>query len=141
LSRWPWWLIVAGALLYLVVPWDLDFIPIAGRLDDLLVLYLALNYAWKRRKAASADSAAGSEGRREDGGKGEEEKDPYRVLEVERGASEEQIRKSYLNLLARYHPDRVQHLGEEFRLMAARKTVALNRAYAEIKDRESGQRI
>jgi DnaJ like chaperone protein len=59
---------------------------------------------------------------------------------VEKDASEEQVRKAYRDLVARYHPDRLHHLGEEFRLMAARKTVALNRAYAEIMDEGSGRR-
>jgi uncharacterized membrane protein YkvA (DUF1232 family) len=131
----PVWLVVAGALLYLVIPWDFDFIPIAGRLDDLLILFLALNYAWKRKKASHEMPAGGEEAGEERETVEEEERDPYRLLGVEKGASEEQVRKAYRDLLARYHPDRLHHLGEEFRLIAARKTVALNRAYAEIMDK------
>ena len=136
--RWPAWLVITGALLYLVIPWDFDFIPIAGRLDDLLVLFLAFNYAWKRKKASPEMPAGGAEAGEEEELAEEEERDPYRLLEVERGASEEQVRKAYRDLLARYHPDRVHHLGEEFRLMASRKTVALNRAYDKIKEEVSG---
>jgi hypothetical protein len=130
----PPWLAVTGAFLYLLIPWDFDFIPVAGRLDDLLVLFLAFNYARKRKKASPAGPAVGAGGREERETVAEEETDPYRLLGVERGAPEEQVRKAYRDLLARYHPDRLHHLGEEFRLMADRKTVALNRAYDEIMD-------
>lgn len=133
--RLPGWLVVTGALLYLIIPWDFDFIPIAGRLDDLLVLFLAFNYAWKRKKSSGESPAGGPGERGEAETVEEEEKDPYRLLGVEEGASEAQVRKAYRDLVARYHPDRLHHLGEEFRLMAARKTAALNRAYAEIMDK------
>lgn len=135
LWRLPPWLAVTGALLYLIIPWDFDFIPVAGRLDDLLVLLLAFNYAWKMKKSSPAGTAGGAEAGDEGDTVAEEETDPYRLLGVKRGASEEEVRKAYRDLLARYHPDRLHHLGEEFRLMAARKTVALNRAYDEIMDK------
>jgi len=43
---------------------------------------------------------------------------------------EDQIRKRYRELLSRYHPDKVQHLGEEFRRMAEQKTREILEAYA-----------
>jgi DnaJ-domain-containing protein 1 len=39
------------------------------------------------------------------------------------------IRKKYRELLAKYHPDKVQHLGIEFQEMAERKTKAIMEAY------------
>ncbi|MBA4391217.1 MAG: hypothetical protein C0399_09785 [Syntrophus sp. (in: bacteria)] len=39
------------------------------------------------------------------------------------------IRKKYKELLAKYHPDKVQHLGIEFQEMAERKTQAIMEAY------------
>jgi len=39
------------------------------------------------------------------------------------------IRKKYKELLAKYHPDKVQHLGIEFQEMAERKTKAIMEAY------------
>jgi len=134
MSRLPAWLVVAGALLYLLIPWDFDFIPVAGRLDDILVLFLAFNYARKRSRASHEGPAGGARVGEEGNSVEKDENDPYRLLGVERGDPEEEIRKAYRDLLARYHPDRLHHLGEEFRLMADRKTVALNRAYAEIMD-------
>jgi uncharacterized membrane protein YkvA (DUF1232 family) len=40
--RWRW--VLAGLLVYLLVPFDLvpDFVPIAGQLDDALLVILAL---------------------------------------------------------------------------------------------------
>ena len=39
------------------------------------------------------------------------------------------IRKKYKELLAKYHPDKVQHLGIEFQEMAETKTRAIMEAY------------
>ncbi len=39
------------------------------------------------------------------------------------------IRKKYKELLAKYHPDKVQHLGIEFQEMAERKTRVIMEAY------------
>ena len=55
--------------------------------------------------------------------------DPYEVLGVSQGASREEIRSAYRELIARYHPDKVAHLGQEFEAIAREKTLAINRAY------------
>ena len=55
--------------------------------------------------------------------------DPYEILQVTRGASKEEIRAAYLNLIKQYHPDKVSHLGKEFRDIAEEKTQGINRAY------------
>ena len=39
------------------------------------------------------------------------------------------IRKKYKELLSKYHPDKVQHLGIEFQDMAERKTKEITEAY------------
>jgi DnaJ like chaperone protein len=54
---------------------------------------------------------------------------PWQVLQVEPDASPEQIRAAYTQLMMKYHPDRVAHLGEEFQRMAHRKTLAITHAY------------
>jgi DnaJ-class molecular chaperone len=51
---------------------------------------------------------------------------------VGRGASREEIVQAYREQLKRYHPDRVADLGPELQQVAHRKTVDLQRAYAEL---------
>ena len=58
--------------------------------------------------------------------------DPYSVLGVKRGASRDEIVQAYRAQLKRYHPDRVAGLGDELQQLAHRKTVELQRAYAEL---------
>ncbi len=143
MNQWTALLLVLAAVVYLVLPWDLDFIPVVGRLDDVALLLLALANYWKKAggdPARKSRPAPGGHGRSGGGPRGEGAAggaDPASVLGVDRAASEEEIKKAYRDLLGRYHPDRVQHLGEEFREMAAKRTVEINRAYQHIK-RERG---
>ena len=58
--------------------------------------------------------------------------DPCAVLGVARGASRDEIVRAYREQLKRYHPDRVADLGPELQQVAHRKTVELQRAYAEL---------
>ncbi|OQB77374.1 MAG: DnaJ-like protein DjlA [Deltaproteobacteria bacterium ADurb.Bin135] len=51
------------------------------------------------------------------------------VLGVAAGDSPSDIRKKYKELLAKYHPDKVQHLGIEFQEMAEKKTKLIMEAY------------
>jgi hypothetical protein len=53
----------------------------------------------------------------------------YSVLSVGRDASAEDIKKAFRREIARYHPDKVQHLGEEFQEMAAGIAADLTEAY------------
>jgi len=55
--------------------------------------------------------------------------DPHAILGISRSATRKQIRQAYVALLKKYHPDRVAHLGEEFRALAEERTQAINRAY------------
>jgi DnaJ-domain-containing protein 1 len=55
--------------------------------------------------------------------------DPYEVLQVTRGASKEEIKAAYYNMIKQYHPDRVSHLGKELRDVAHKKAKEINRAY------------
>ncbi|WP_219722060.1 J domain-containing protein [Deinococcus planocerae] len=62
-----------------------------------------------------------------DGGGG-----PHEVLGVAPDASPEEIRAAYRELAKRYHPDRVGHLGPEFRQLAERRMKAINAAYQKL---------
>lgn len=53
----------------------------------------------------------------------------YAVLGLEPGADMDTIKKSYRQLSMKYHPDKVRHLGEEFREIAENKMKEINAAY------------
>ena len=59
-------------------------------------------------------------------------KDPYTVLNVDRDASPEEIKNSYKKLANKYHPDKVLHLGEEFKKMAEERFKEIQEAYREL---------
>lgn len=53
----------------------------------------------------------------------------YAVLGLQPGADQETIKKAYRKLSMKYHPDKVRHLGEEFRAVAEEKMKEINVAY------------
>jgi DnaJ like chaperone protein len=59
----------------------------------------------------------------------------YAVLGLESGADMEAIKKAYRALSMKYHPDKVVHLGEEFRRVAEEKMKEINVAYEYLKKR------
>lgn len=54
---------------------------------------------------------------------------PYGILEVNRDATQDEIRKKYRELMQQYHPDKVQHLGSALQEVARAKTLELKQAY------------
>lgn len=57
----------------------------------------------------------------------------YKILEIERSATDEEVKKAYRRMAMKYHPDKVSHLGEEFRKTADEKFKNVNEAYEKIK--------
>ncbi|WP_025322781.1 TerB family tellurite resistance protein [Deferrisoma camini] len=57
----------------------------------------------------------------------------YEVLGVAPDASDEEIKRAYRELAKKYHPDRVAHLGDEFRELAHRKFLEIQEAYDRIR--------
>lgn len=53
----------------------------------------------------------------------------YAVLGLDPGADQEAIKRAYRQLSMKYHPDKVRHLGEEFRAVAEEKMKEINAAY------------
>jgi uncharacterized membrane protein YkvA (DUF1232 family) len=112
--------------LYVRSPIDLlpDRLGPIGLLDDLGVVLLALR--WARRLWAARPQATATPG------PAPEPWDPYAVLGVGRNAAPAEIARAYREQMKRYHPDRVADLGDELRRLAHEKTVAIQRAYAEL---------
>jgi len=57
----------------------------------------------------------------------------YKILEIEPSATDDEVRKAYRRMAMKYHPDKVSHLGEEFRKTADEKFKNVNEAYKKIK--------
>ena len=61
-------------------------------------------------------------------------KNYYEMLSVAPAAPAEEIKKAFRREIARYHPDKVQHLGAEFQDMAAGIAADLTEAYRILMD-------
>jgi ABC-type Zn2+ transport system substrate-binding protein/surface adhesin len=55
------------------------------------------------------------------------------ILGVKGPISRDELKKRYREVIAKYHPDKVQHLGDEFQKMAEEKTKIIHEAYAYFK--------
>lgn len=57
----------------------------------------------------------------------------YKILEIEPTSTNEEVKKAYRRMAMKYHPDKVSHLGDEFRKSADEKFKSVNEAYEKIK--------
>lgn len=60
----------------------------------------------------------------------------YQLLSIEPTATAEEIKRAFRTEIARYHPDKVQHLGKEFQEMAATRASQLTEAYRTLTNAE-----
>ncbi len=154
-------LIILG-ILYFISPIDLipDFIPILGKVDDLLVL-LWIYWSYFRKTATGAREHEESDAYREAAGahrdsqsthdaqeahgshnaKGysaRKNQDPYHILEISPEAGHDEIKQAYRRQANRYHPDKVAHLGQELQELAGEKFQEIQWAYEELMRRKGG---
>ncbi len=57
----------------------------------------------------------------------------YKTLEIEQNATDEEIKKAYRRMAMKFHPDKVNNLGEELKKSATEKFRTINEAYETIK--------
>ncbi len=123
---------------YVLSPYDLipDFLVGLGWLDDVVVLGLLWKFLYQKqffqgnaRKRFSGNTAHGFGARPVNNGK---TKDPWAQLGIERGSSAEEIKQAYRRLAFKYHPDRVFHLGEEFKVLAENRFKDIQEAYRDL---------
>ncbi len=58
--------------------------------------------------------------------------DPFAVLGIPPTVTLEEAKAAWRSLVAKYHPDKVAHLAEEFRELAERRTREINGAFDEV---------
>jgi len=61
-------------------------------------------------------------------------KNYYQLLEIASTAPADEVKRAFRLQIARYHPDKVQHLGKEFQAMAADRAAELTEAYRILSD-------
>ena len=57
----------------------------------------------------------------------------YKILEITPDASDEEIKKAYRKMAKKYHPDKVNHLGEDVKQQAEEKFRQVQEAYENLK--------
>lgn len=138
--------------IYAASPYDLvpDFLLGLGWIDDIVVLillwkvykyYSRKRYDYSREYTQTSSSKAKGDRFTEDGPFGNSQqpgntfsgKDPYEVLGIGKNASQDQIKSAYKSLAAKFHPDKVSHLGKEFRDLAEQRFKEIQEAYNELK--------
>jgi hypothetical protein len=142
-------LIIIG-LIYLLSPYDIlpDYFVGWGWIDDLIVLFFIWRFiknlgqkqsgfqSFYRKNYQSFDHNKGSSQKDTHGSnrfqEGNSSRDPYAVLNVPKDASQEEIKKAYRELANKYHPDKVHHLGDEFRELAEKRFKEIEEAYREL---------
>ena len=142
------------ALLYVLNPYDVlpDLIVGLGWLDDIVILGLLWRYLHTQKKKREAfqkyhqskrntyDYGSGNtpndKGSRAHADSGDfgGAWDPYTILEIDRSASPEDIKHAYRHLAGQYHPDKVMHLGEEFKALAEKRFKDIQKAYDELRE-------
>jgi len=141
------------AVLYTLNPYDIlpDMMIGWGWLDDLVIWGLLWRYlASQKKKYANyqrfyqhADRGFENESQRGTTGQhgwrsGQADFnnrapwDPYQILDIDRSASAAEIKQAYRKLAAKYHPDKLEHLGDEFKELAERRFKEIQKAYQEL---------
>jgi DnaJ like chaperone protein len=60
----------------------------------------------------------------------------FTILDVATTATEEEVKKAYRKMAMRFHPDKLQGLGEDEKKAAEEKFVRVQKAYENIKRRK-----
>jgi len=61
----------------------------------------------------------------------------YKILGIKQNATIQEIKKAYRKKAIEYHPDKVEHLGEDIRKGAEEKFKKMNKAYEQLKKERS----
>ncbi|MDA8595823.1 TerB family tellurite resistance protein [Flavobacteriaceae bacterium] len=56
----------------------------------------------------------------------------YTILEIDKDVSDQELKKAYRKMVKKYHPDKLQGMGEDHRKGAEKKFIAVQQAYEQI---------
>ena len=56
----------------------------------------------------------------------------YKILEITKAASNNEVKKAYRKMVKKHHPDKVRHLGDEYQQGAEEKFRQIQKAYEQI---------
>ena len=139
---------------YAASPFDFlpDFLVGLGWIDDIvLIIFLWKLYQFYKRKhfsyqrtfeqshqdygkgAGGGPSSQDSQGAGTGHGGEDRRKDAYMVLDLPRNASQEEVKKAFRQLSNKYHPDKVSHLGDEFKELAEKRFKEIQEAYGKLR--------
>ena len=57
----------------------------------------------------------------------------YKILEIDKSASDQTVKRAYRDLAKKHHPDKVQHLGKAYVKAAQEKFQKIQKPYERIK--------
>ncbi len=57
----------------------------------------------------------------------------YKILEITKNATDDEVKKAYRKMAVKYHPDKVSHMGDEYKNSAKQKFQKMKDAYENIK--------
>ena len=57
----------------------------------------------------------------------------YKILEIDKQATDDEVKKAYRKMAVKYHPDKVSHMGDEYKDSAKQKFQKMKDAYDNIK--------
>ncbi|WP_139956891.1 tellurite resistance TerB family protein [Flavicella sediminum] len=61
----------------------------------------------------------------------------YKILEIEKSATDQELKAAYRKMVKKHHPDKVKHLGDEHVKGAEEKFLKIQEAYEQIKKERS----
>lgn len=63
----------------------------------------------------------------------------YKILEIKKTATNDEVKKAYRKMAVKYHPDKVSHMGDEYKESAKQKFQKMKDAYDNIKKQRGMQ--
>ena len=138
MSKFTYLILIIILIIYIASPLDLH--PLI--FDDLIASGF-LYYIWQMFKKQKSPRNYYSRSRSQSNTKNEPDgqmglNEAHRVLHVSPDASWREVQKAYKERMAKSHPDKVSHLGEELQKKAKELTVEINKAYNIIKRYKKG---